>query len=297
VNKQKIADHFGTPFLGKLTAILDKYISLWQLSDLEQVDYYSVNCIFTCTSEKYGDCVLKVSPKPQNLTSEYNALVEFGGGVACRAYEFSDTDGVLLLERIKPGTQLRDEPNFDTRLGAFCQVFKSLHTSPNLTAKYATYIDWVSQSAAYMRTRNDYAKLSEKMSKAEEICRYLWQKHPEQTLLHGDLHHDNILLGENGYRVIDPKGAIGNPVFDIPRFMLNEENHDEMGNFARIASTLSEKFNVPEEDIRLLYFIEICMGNCWSVEYSNRQPDWNDLLFAERVIADITHPPHPISLP
>lgn len=42
-------------------------------------------------------------------------------------------------------------------------------------------------------------------------------------LLHGDFHHDNILLSNNGdYVIIDPKGVIGDPVFDIPRFILNE---------------------------------------------------------------------------
>lgn len=42
-------------------------------------------------------------------------------------------------------------------------------------------------------------------------------------LLHGDFHHDNILLGNDGeYIIIDPKGVIGDPVFDIARFILNE---------------------------------------------------------------------------
>ena len=46
-------------------------------------------------------------------------------------------------------------------------------------------------------------------------------------LLHGDLHHENILKNENGgYTVIDPKGVIGDPVFDLSRFILDEFRDD-----------------------------------------------------------------------
>ena len=40
-------------------------------------------------------------------------------------------------------------------------------------------------------------------------------------LLHGDLHHDNVLRHEDGWLAIDPKGFIGDPVFDVCAFIHN----------------------------------------------------------------------------
>jgi streptomycin 6-kinase len=44
----------------------------------------------------------------------------------------------------------------------------------------------------------------------------------ELMLIHGDLHHDNILLDdERGWLAIDPKGRIGDPVYNAARFIQN----------------------------------------------------------------------------
>jgi len=77
-------------------------------------------------------------------------------------------------------------------------------------------MDLASYCTAYIKTCPDYIDLYNKMIEAEEICRQLWEKYTDRLLLHGDLYHDNILLGKNGYCAIDPIGVIGDPVFNIP---------------------------------------------------------------------------------
>ena len=39
--------------------------------------------------------------------------------------------------------------------------------------------------------------------------------------LHGDLHHENILLGPSKWVVIDPKGLVGDPAFELSAFVRN----------------------------------------------------------------------------
>ena len=41
------------------------------------------------------------------------------------------------------------------------------------------------------------------------------------VLLHGDLHHDNILQNGNDWLVIDPKGVIGEPEYEVTAFIRN----------------------------------------------------------------------------
>lgn len=126
------------------------------------------------------------------------------------------------------------------------------------------------------------------MRKAEEICGTLCQKYSGEMLLHGDLHHDNILLGENNsYCIIDPKGVVGDAVFDIPRFILNEFNdtldHDFSNKYIHITHTLSEQLHIPESDIRKLTYVEMCMANCWFVE-SHQEPKIENVLFTENMM-------------
>lgn len=291
MNHEEIKSHFGAAFYAKVVACLRKYALKWRLSGFEQIDYYSVNCLFTCMSEQYGPCILKIGNDSKAAENEYHILLEYAGTRFCTVYEADPTNGVLLLEKIIPGTRLREEPDLDKRLSLFYELSRGLHKKPADRTVYPTYMDWIGSITAYMRSRKDYGFLYAKMADAERICRMLYDKYADEMLLHGDLHHDNILADENNrYRIIDPKGVIGNPVFDIPRFILNEFGDEKNEDFCRkivhITRTLSLKFNIPESDIRRLTYVEMCMANCWDVE-SRQEPNMDDVLFTERLMKGI----------
>jgi len=102
MDKEKIAEHFGAEFLEKVTTDLDKYAAHWGLSDFTHIDYYSVNCIFTCFSAAYGQCVLKIGKHLGGAKSEYNMLKEFDGSGLCKVYEAEIKNGVLLIKQKCP---------------------------------------------------------------------------------------------------------------------------------------------------------------------------------------------------
>lgn len=113
----------------------------------------------------------------------------------------------------------------------------------------------------------------------------------KKLLLHGDLHHDNILLGENNqYRIIDPKGVIGDPIFDIPRFILNEfYGLDDVpydiysSHVETISSYFQKSIGVPMDVIQKCVFVETTMANCWNVE-NNEEPNMHYVRYAEAMI-------------
>ncbi|MCL2752542.1 MAG: aminoglycoside phosphotransferase family protein [Defluviitaleaceae bacterium] len=262
----KMVEHFGEAFYNKVLADLPKYAEKWNLSNFEQIDYYSWSCLFTCISEQYGDCVLKIGSLLELTQTEYHLLKDFGGNGLCKIYEADVDNGVLLIERIMPGTQLSDEPSQDARINEFCSLVQKLHKPPANMDKYDTYMEWVSEITTFIKTRPDYAGLCQKMIKAEGICQPLWEKYTDRLLLHGDLHLENILLGKDGYCAIDPMGVIGDPVFNVTLFILDEIDWDTEGNFEYVVKTISTKLNIPEQDIRALLYIEACRVNCCYVE-------------------------------
>ena len=269
---------------------LRRYGVRWGLSGFEQIEYKNVtiNRLFTCDSAEHGSCVLKIGYNIKDMENEYHILQEYGGTRFCKVHEVDIAKGVLLLERIMPGIQLRDKPDLDQRLELFYDVFDGLHVKPADKTIYPTYIGWVSRIAEYMRGRKDYNALASKMIVAEQICYELWEKYSDEVLLHGDLHHDNILLGEdNCYRIIDPKGVIGDRVFDIPRFIVNEFadilDHEFAEKFKHIVRFFSDKLEISEQDIMRLVYVEMCMGECWHVE-DGREVNMDYVDFAEKMI-------------
>lgn len=87
MNHERIISHFGEDFYKKLLLSLQKYSDLWNLSEFEQIGYYSINCIFQCTSRKYGNCVLKIGKHYKEMQTEYETLLQYSGTAFCRIYE------------------------------------------------------------------------------------------------------------------------------------------------------------------------------------------------------------------
>ena len=59
------------------------------------------------------------------------------------------------------------------------------------------------------------------LSKAKHLRDDLLKSTTKEVLLHGDLHHDNILQNGGSLLVIDPKGFIGDPAFEPAAYLCN----------------------------------------------------------------------------
>ncbi len=58
--------------------------------------------------------------------------------------------------------------------------------------------------------------------RAARLCRRLLDTSPAPVPLHGDLHHDNVIVGPDGtWTVIDPKGVSGDPAYDGANLFAN----------------------------------------------------------------------------
>jgi streptomycin 6-kinase len=267
----QIIGRFGIEFWDGLGEKLSRCTERWGLTGLGLLHSFSANCVFTCESSSFGKAILKLGPPSRERTTEAMALEEYNGRRFCRLFDADAAEGALLEERILPGTPLRSELSLDKRLSVFSSLVDSLHIAPADTAVYPSYLDWVTRIARYMREREGNRRLCGHMQKAEELCLVLWDAYPRRVLLHGDLHHDNILLEQNGaYRIIDPKGVTGDPIFDLPRFILNEVGDiitpDTYGRMNAIIISLAERLEVPEADLRQLFYIETAMAESWNVE-------------------------------
>jgi streptomycin 6-kinase len=270
----EIVKRFGQAHYDKVISSLEKYEEKWSLINIQLKSHLSANLIFTCHSDQFGDVVLKIGyPDSPEIVTEVNALKEYDGGKFCKVYEADIEAGIFLEEHIVPGIALRAEPSLDDRLSIFCELYQDLHiTSDNIEA-YPTYKHWVYRITEYMSTRQDCTDLYLKMKKAKATFDAVSLDYNKELLLHGDVHHDNILQNRHGsYTIIDPKGVIGDPVFELSRFILNEFD-DEVtptlqSKVSYIITTLAARLHIPSHILKQCLYVEMTMAVCWCAESS-----------------------------
>lgn len=269
---EKIINRFGKEFYDKVLRDIKVYADKWNLNSFQFIPSYSANIVFKCYSEHFGSAVLKIgNPSFGEIFKEFNTLTQYNGRKFCRVFNADIENGVILEGYVQPGNPLRDEGSLDKRLSVFCSLYKGLHVSPTKEEIYPTYTEWVDRITEYMGNREDYKELYLHMKKARDICLSVSSLYQEKVLLHGDLHHDNILLDKDGeYVIIDPKGVLGDPVFDVPRFILNEfgdeKDAEALKKINYIINIIEIELNIPNDILRKCLYVETVMGVCWGVE-------------------------------
>lgn len=91
--------------------------------------------------------------------------------------------------------------------------------------------------------------------------------------LHGDIHHENILHGQRGWLAIDPKGLIGDPMYDAANMFYNPLDRDDLRQSEpRIASMAQAFARAFDRDIRTILgfgMTHACLSASWHDEDRN----------------------------
>lgn len=238
-------------------------IHRWNLHDFRTVYERKDAAVWFCESERFGPTVLKWNSTGQ-LDSEYRMLSRLQGRGCCKVYGYDKDRGLLLEERILPGTVLREEASPERRIKALASVFWEIHLPQD---DGETYLDWLNRACAFCTAGDVPGDFARQAQGAREICAYLFEKYPERVLLHGDLHHDNLIRKTDGsYAVIDPKGVVGPEILELPRFLLNEGDFGDSDHMDKVISLVGLACGYPEEDLRQALFMEAVLANVWCVE-------------------------------
>jgi streptomycin 6-kinase len=122
------------------------------------------------------------------------------------------------------------------------------------------------------------------ISKAQRISQYLLKTTAQQTAMHSDLHHDNILCDGDKWKIIDPAGVVGDPVYEIASFMINPiDNLWKYENVMAIIQNRIEKFssllNIDPQRILQWTFVKSVLCWIWTLETPNHDRSQLAMLF------------------
>lgn len=144
--------------------------------------------------------VLKAPFQGEERSSGFFAAVAMSGSVGPVVYEGDQETGTLLMERAIPGSSLDEAglPDLETL---------------RIAAEFARQIGRLEWDGAM--------PIAEFVPTGDPLANRLLGSTTEESYLHGDLHHGNILCHRDGWSVIDPKGLYGDPAYEPAAYLRN----------------------------------------------------------------------------
>lgn len=261
-------------FLSQVDKRLEKYTDIWRLNNITFMPTNTVNLLFSCVSDLYGRCVLKMCIPGPEVSTEVNCLRAYDGKGYCKLWDYDLSDDVLILEQIIPGDQMWEVDDYYERARLMAITVKDLHISYNGQEQYPTYLSWMERIHSTLTKMGGLEDVLFYLNEAMKIYTELKQRHNRVCLLHGDLHQENMLLNsKGGYTIIDPKGVVDDPVMETARFLMNEIPCDEI-KIREMVKIMSPVIGISENDIIKSMFVDAALSNSWCME--DHYPTWED---------------------
>lgn len=250
-NVIKLYKDQGSEWLDKLPSIVSGLAKEWNLTSLVPVDNLSFNYVLS-GFQNDQPVILKISFKQEDLEREVDALRCFSGFGGAAVLEYQDN--AVLLKKAMPGESLKNYlPNRrEEALLIACGVAKKLHQS---SIKKNNSFLTIEERFSYLDRDWDIPK--DHLQRAREFKEEILKASAEKVLLHGDLHHDNIVSDYNGWLVIDPKGVIGYPINEVWSFVQDLETD---------LPIIAKEFNFDIKTLAKCYYTHLVLAACWNVE-------------------------------
>ncbi len=217
--------------------------------------------------------VLKLGPPgSDDLRREATALGAYSGAGAVRLLAQDPGRGALLLERAEPGAMVRDlVPRRDAEATAVTAgVLRRLHAAavvdglPDVTLLGRDF-------ARHLADDRGGGPLPRVLvERAAELLTDLSASAERRVVLHGDLHHDNVLRHGEGWVAIDPHGMVGDPGFDAGPLLYNPDpdrlDDDLLALVPQRVEQLADGLDLPHDRVLAWGFVAAVLSEVWDGE-------------------------------
>ena len=244
----------GAAWLRALPGLIEQCERRWRLEAMPPVSPQTHNYVAPAVRQDGTEVMLKLGVPHAGLADEIEALRAFDGHGAARVLEADVDLGAMVLERLKPGLMLSHVVDDEDATSIAANVMRRLWRPVPVDHSLPTVADW---AAGLSKLRGRFAGgtgpvPARLVERAEALFSELIASMGERVLLHGDLHHYNILSAEREpWLAIDPKGVEGEPEFELWQFMRNrlERSQDSEKALPRLVDQFADELGLDRERI------------------------------------------------
>ncbi|QEE61424.1 hypothetical protein FVA74_07415 [Salinibacterium sp. dk2585] len=127
-------------------------------------------------------------------------------------------------------------------------------------------------------------------SRAAGLASTLLADASQDVVLHGDLHHDNVLdFGDGDWRAIDPKGVHGNRLFDYTVLLRNPRRDVALAHFAERVQLIAKSSRAPVSTVLEWAVASCALSAAWSTNDGDTEAASTSLALAslaERMLGE-----------
>lgn len=280
----------ATAWLERLPAILADCARRWQLTIFPPFANLSFHYVAPAVRVDGTPVVIKASSPTGEFAREAEAMRLFAGqGVASiLAVDFAQE--VLLMEQLQPGTLLaRLVPEEDERATSILTSVMRRLWRPAPAQHIFSTVEDLFKGFKRLRARFDGGCgpfPRHLLEEAETLVAELLATAGPPMLLHGDLHHENILLAGDEWRAIDAKGVVGDPGYETGLLFYNPMPKifsfpDLPKILARRLDQLSAELAMDRARIRGWGIAQCVLSAWWDIEDGSREVPQDVLRCAE----------------
>ena len=280
----------GEHFLASLPARVDIAAQRWDLTEIKAVPDLSYNFVAFAKLQAQ-EVVLKIGVPNRELTSEISALRFYAGQGAVRLLASDADQGMLLLERLRPGRMLAaledDERATEIAAGIMQRLWRPAPDKRDLISLKGWFDGFKRLRARFDGGTGPLPR--ELVERAEHLARDFFAEGRPEVLLHGDFHHYNILESERGWLIIDPKGVTGPAEYEVGPLLINPLDRVLAGDrpdarTARRMAILAARLGVERERIRGWAIAHAVLSAWWNIE---GREDWRYAIECARLFAQL----------
>lgn len=274
----------GKKWLDDLPQTVQTLSENWLLTVEKPFPNLSYNFVAPCICKNKSEAVLKIALPLNNpeIFNEAEFLRMAGGKGTVKLLEIDKNRRAILLEKLTPGKHLKEVFSREEAktVEIAISVIRRILKKPPENSAFRQLEEWFNN---FFEKAPKTVFPLEFLSKTSEFFEEL--NVAPKFLIHGDLHHENILSAtREPFLAIDPKGIIGKVGYEIAVFLnnhlwwlakepnLREKLDNAVGKF-------SEAFEITPRDLRKWAFAQMILSAWWTFEENGA--DWqNELAFA-----------------
>ncbi len=222
----------GEAWLAALPELCRSLSGRWAADLGESFDGGHVSLVVA--ADRAGESVALKVPLPPAIelgtlagsarSAEADALRVWAGQGAVRLLEHDHETGAMLIERCLPGGSLDQLTEAEEAEPIAAEVLDRLHDGRPPTGVFDRLTDRAARLARELPDRYDRLRApfdQRWLETAVADLTALSKAGPAEVLLHGDLHHDNLLAAaRQSWLAIDPLPMVGDPGYDAVQFLL-----------------------------------------------------------------------------
>lgn len=283
----------GRAWIDRLPTILATCEQQWNITIGPPFPNLTFHYVASAVRLDGTPAVVKVCSPTNEFTQESEALRLFGGHGMVQLLECNSSNEAMLLERLQPGISLLHMEDDAKATSIAASVMRQLWRPVPQKHPFPSVQDW---GKGFTRLRQKYGGGSGPfppvlLEEAETLFAELSASMAEPVLLHGDLHHDNILSAtRQPWLAIDPKGLIGEPAYEVGAWLHNPLpqllNMPQPGRIlARRIDQFTEELGLERTRVRDWGMSQAVLSAWWGIEDSGQI--WDDALACAELLAAI----------